>query len=111
DVEAWLQGQQVRATGSVQTSRALAPSNQRLERFVPSVNSILARSRDWVRERIQEALQGRPYAGVVVALVIGEQREISAGDWKIFNRTGVGHLMSISGLHITMVASLFALSA
>ncbi|UUZ54662.1 ComEC/Rec2 family competence protein [Massilia sp. H-1] len=26
----------------------------------------------------------------------------------MFNRTGVGHLISISGLHITMVAGLFA---
>ncbi|GGC99461.1 DNA internalization-related competence protein ComEC/Rec2 [Undibacterium terreum] len=29
-------------------------------------------------------------------------------DWKVFNRTGIGHLISISGLHITMVAGLFA---
>jgi competence protein ComEC len=32
-------------------------------------------------------------------------------DWKVFNRTGIGHLVSISGLHITMVAGLFALAA
>jgi competence protein ComEC len=29
----------------------------------------------------------------------------------VFNRTGIGHLISISGLHITMVAGLFALAA
>jgi competence protein ComEC len=29
----------------------------------------------------------------------------------VFNRTGIGHLVSISGLHITMVAGLFALAA
>ena len=29
----------------------------------------------------------------------------------MFNRTGIGHLISISGLHITMVAGLFAWSA
>jgi competence protein ComEC len=29
-------------------------------------------------------------------------------DWKVFNRTGISHLVSISGLHITMVAGLFA---
>jgi competence protein ComEC len=34
---------------------------------------------------------------------------VSQSDWDVFNRTGVGHLISISGLHITMIAGLFAL--
>src|SRR6185312_3905635 len=54
------------------------------------------------------ALPGRPYAGVIVALVVGDQRAIDESEWKVFSRTGVSHLMSISGLHITMVAALFA---
>ena len=29
-------------------------------------------------------------------------------DWQVFNRTGIGHLISISGLHITMIAGLAA---
>lgn len=29
-------------------------------------------------------------------------------DWEIFNRSGIGHLISISGLHITMIAGMFA---
>ncbi len=45
---------------------------------------------------------------MIVALVVGDQRGISQSDWKVFNRTGVGHLISISGLHITMVAGLFS---
>ncbi len=32
----------------------------------------------------------------------------SREDWSVFAATGVGHLVSISGLHITMVAGLFA---
>jgi competence protein ComEC len=32
----------------------------------------------------------------------------NARQWQLFARTGVSHLMSISGLHVTMVASLFA---
>jgi predicted membrane metal-binding protein len=31
-------------------------------------------------------------------LVIGDQRAVNQSDWKIFNRTGIGHLISISGL-------------
>ena len=44
--------------------------------------------------------------GVLVALAIGDQDSIAADDWEVFWRTGVGHLMSISGLHITMLAGL-----
>jgi len=38
--------------------------------------------------------------------VVGDQAAIEPAWWERFNRTGVGHLMSISGLHITMLAGL-----
>jgi competence protein ComEC len=45
------------------------------------------------------------------ALAIGDQSSIPQTQWQVFTRTGVNHLMSISGLHITMLASLgFALT-
>jgi competence protein ComEC len=117
DYEAWLLEQGVRATGTVRAtdapvgaanSSANNAPNRRLTEFVPGFSSIVERARARLRERMQTALAGRQYAGVIVALVIGDQRDISAADWKIFNATGVGHLVSISGLHITMIAGLFA---
>jgi competence protein ComEC len=39
---------------------------------------------------------------------VGDQRAISAEEWRLFNRTGVTHLMSISGLHVTLVSGLAA---
>ena len=45
-------------------------------------------------------------AGILVALAIGDQPAIAPGEWTVFTRTGVNHLMSISGLHITMVSGL-----
>ena len=42
--------------------------------------------------------------GVVQALVAGTQSSIQPGDWQLFRDTGVAHLVSISGLHITMFA-------
>jgi competence protein ComEC len=45
---------------------------------------------------------------VVAALVTGDQRAIERADWDVFRATGVAHLMSISGLHITMFAWLAA---
>jgi competence protein ComEC len=53
-------------------------------------------------------LSGERATGVIKALAIGEQSAITAGDWRLFNRTGVSHLMSISGMHVTMTAAMAA---
>ena len=108
DYEVWLLEQGVRATGYVRPDRRLDSSNQKLDDFVPGFSNAVERSRNWLRERIVAALPGKEYAGVLVALVVGDQRAIAQSDWQVFNRTGIGHLISISGLHITMVAGLFA---
>ncbi len=107
DYEVWLLEQGLRATGYVRgEGEAL-----RLDKFVFSPSSLVERTRARLRERIRQALPGKEYAGVVVALVVGDQRAIAQSDWQVFNRTGVSHLIAISGLHITMVAGLFALAA
>jgi competence protein ComEC len=49
-----------------------------------------------------------PAAGILAALAVGDQRAISSQEWQLFNRTGVTHLMSISGLHVTLVSGLAA---
>ncbi|SDD18509.1 competence protein ComEC [Massilia sp. PDC64] len=104
DYEAWLLEQGVRATGYVRAD----DGNRLLDAFVASPGTVVERARAALRARIQAALAGRPYAGVIVALVIGDQRGIDQADWQVFNRTGIGHLISISGLHITMIAGLAA---
>ncbi len=108
DYEVWLLEQNLRATGYVRPDAKSANKNQRLDDFVPGFGNVVERSRGWLRDRIQAALPDHQYAGVIVALVVGDQRAVSQSDWKVFNRTGIGHLISISGLHITMVAGLFA---
>jgi competence protein ComEC len=45
-------------------------------------------------------------AAVLIALAVGDQNAIGAADWTLFQRTGVSHLMSISGMHVTMLAAL-----
>ena len=108
DYEVWLLEQNLRATGYVRTTPATVAGNRRLDAFVWSAGNVVEYARGWLRERILAALSGQPYAGVIVALVIGDQRAVSQSDWQVFNRTGVGHLLAISGLHITLVAGLFA---
>lgn len=105
DYEAWLLEQGVRATGYV---RPAGNRNARLDTFTPGAGYAIERARGFLRSRILAILDGQPYAGVIVALVIGDQRSIEREDWDVFNRTGIGHLVSISGLHITMVAGLAA---
>ncbi|MBI3714061.1 MAG: DNA internalization-related competence protein ComEC/Rec2 [Burkholderiales bacterium] len=97
----WLE-QGVRATGTVRKETRL------IDDFAWSISAMIERSRFVLRDRIERALPDAPYVGVLTALVVGDQRAISQEDWKIFNRTGIGHLISISGLHITMIAGLFA---
>lgn len=45
-----------------------------------------------------------PPAAVVAALVTGDQAAMTYRQWQLFRDTGVVHLVSISGLHITMFA-------
>jgi len=85
--------------------------NRRQDNFVFGFDNVVEHCRAVLRARILRALPGRQYAGVIVALVVGDQRTIDQSDWTVFNRTGIGHLISISGLHITMIAGLFALVA
>jgi len=108
DYEVWLLEQGLRATGYVRPDQRLTLKNERLDEFVPGFGNVVQRSRAWLRDRIHATLPDSEYAGVIVALVIGDQRAIDQSDWKVFNRTGIGHLISISGLHITMIAGMFA---
>ena len=67
---------------------------------------MLARLREDIRERFFASLPNEPYAGILAALAVGDQRAIDSEQWQLFSRTGITHLMSISGLHVTMFASL-----
>jgi competence protein ComEC len=104
DYEAWLLERGIRATGTVRPRG----ENQRLADFVTRPAYLVERLRETIRKRFVASLPDAPYVGVLTALAIGDQRSIPVAQWQIFNRTGVTHLVSISGLHVTMVAALFA---
>jgi competence protein ComEC len=105
DFEAWLLERGIRATGYVRTTQLTQP-NRRLDEFVSRPSLLVERLRERIRQRFFDALPEHEYAGILVALVVGDQRSIDASQWQLFNRTGVTHLMSISGLHVTMIAGL-----
>ncbi len=64
----------------------------------------LARLREALRDGIRTRIADPAAAGVVAALAIGDQASIDRAGWDVFRTTGVSHLVSISGLHVTMVA-------
>jgi competence protein ComEC len=72
DYEAWLFERGMRATGYVQAGRG----NRRLDAFVWRPAYAVERLRETVRERFLRALPEAPYAGVLVALAVGDQRAI-----------------------------------
>ncbi len=102
DRELWLWQEGVGATGYVR-SGPRDPAPQRLSAASPWTV-------DAVRQAIVRAIERRVTderaAGILRALVVGEQAAIEREDWSIFRITGVAHLMSISGLHVTMFAAL-----
>jgi competence protein ComEC len=102
----------IAATGYVRATRRGSLRNERLDAgFTAGTAFELARTRlrDAMREALADAREDA--AGVLVALVVGDQAAIPSRWWEIFNKTGIGHLMSISGLHITMLAGLSVLLA
>ena len=104
DYEAWLLERNIRATGTIRVKAGV----WRLAESVWRADTFVERLREKIRQRFLMAQPEAPGLGVLMALAIGDQRAIPAAQWQVFNRTGVTHLVSISGLHVTMVAALFA---
>ena len=104
DYEAWLLERNIRATGYIRPNPP-----QRVDEMVWRTGYAIERARHAIRDSFARLLpeERYPWAGVLVALVIGDQKAIHGELWTTFNRTGTTHLMSISGLHVTMVAALF----
>ncbi|MBW8370337.1 MAG: DNA internalization-related competence protein ComEC/Rec2 [Thiobacillus sp.] len=102
DLEAWMLERGIQASGYVRE----LPAPQRLDIQAATPAAWIAASRAGVRERIFATLGDAPYVGVIAALVVGDQRSIPHHQWRAFTRTGVNHLLSISGLHVTMIAAL-----
>ena len=105
DFERWSFHQNFGASGSVRSGELLLEKDISLTDF-----QLAMEYQRWrLRKKIQRLLpEDAAYTGVIVALVMGDQNAIDQEDWRVFNATGIGHLISISGLHVTMLAGLGA---
>jgi competence protein ComEC len=102
DFESWALAENVRATGSIKSKAGI----KMMDNFVWRPSYVVEHLREQVQKRIIQVLADKPYGGIIQALVMGDDSQISVEDWQVFLRTGTSHLMSISGLHITMLAGL-----
>jgi len=111
ELRAWEQG--VQALGSVRRNRRTeAPRRLDAAGWNHPVEQARQRVRDAIVQRLAIPKAGagargtarQRAAGVVAALVTGDQRAIGRADWEVFRATGTAHLMSISGLHVTLFA-------
>lgn len=115
DLELWMWEQGLQANGYVRAG----PKDPVPQRLAGSWRHPFERARQAVRDAVvqrlarlgtadpadpADAAARTRAAGVVAALATGDQAAIDRADWDVFRATGVAHLMSISGLHITMFA-------
>ncbi len=102
DFESRLLQQGIRATGYVRS----ADTATRLDGLAGGWRPQLERWRWHLRGRFERALGGRPWAGVPIAITLGEQQAIDGTQWDRFRALGIVHLAVVSGLHVSMVAGL-----
>lgn len=99
DYEAWLLEKGIRATGYVRGGKGELLAGQ-TGGLVNSIHRLRAR----ICQKFKSALPNAPYRGILIALAVGEQSAIEPGQWEILRRTGVQHLVAISGMHVSLVA-------
>jgi len=102
DYEAHLFRTCIGATGYVRDD----DRNQRLGR--PSARYPVLRARAWIAHRIARAVATDRHLGILQGLAVGDTQAMQPDEWSIFAATGTTHLMAISGLHISMIATLVA---
>jgi competence protein ComEC len=100
DGELWLFEHDIGATGTVRS--ALAGARPAL--LDETLQRPVERARQAVRDAVVLRVADARLGGVLAALTVGDQAAIARADWDLFRDSGVAHLMSISGLHITMFA-------
>lgn len=98
DYERWLFAQGIRAVGYVTESS----HNRRLD--TADSRYFFEVWRQALYDRLSVTLNGEPLAGIIKALIMGVDEDITSDQWDVLRRTGTTHLVAISGSHIGLVA-------
>ena len=106
DYASFLRDQGVTATLTVKDSDELIL----VQRGWPtSLFGCLAVIRGWAQRTLARDLAGQ--SGVAAALLLGEGSGMSGDDWEQYLRTGVIHVLAISGQHLVVLAGFLWLAA
>lgn len=97
DYAQWLLMNGYGATGYVRAAEPHAPDGVRVAQWWLEVRRVAA-------EQLAARIDDADAAALVIALAIGERYGFSETHWEDLRRTGLGHLVAISGLHVGLVA-------
>ena len=103
----WFE-QRLGALGYVRVPRAGQGDARQLALLDEAAAHPVERLRQRLRDALLRELSDARSAGVLAALMVGDQAAIERDDWELFRSTGIAHLVSISGVHVTMFAWLAA---
>ncbi len=101
DYEGHLFAKNIRALGRVRGTPVFLAD----EPFA-TFSVAIARARHLVRDGMRRVTANMTYGAVLIALAIGDQDSVRHEHWQVFNLTGITHLVSISGSHVTMLAAM-----
>ncbi len=108
DWRTWLARQDIYFTATIRKTDVCAVVD--VERGNP-ITALSLRLREHFERALHLGLTGEPQlAGVLAGMIIGERSEIPPDTYAVFQRTGVFHIFSVSGLNVTLVAAVIVLA-
>lgn len=101
DYEGWLYQKKIRATGYVRINTKKKQFAKKLDDEVSGYSMLILRQN--LYDTLTKITLNNKYAGILIALAMGERTGISQKQWHVFRATGTSHLVAISGLHIGLL--------
>ncbi|MET0379991.1 MAG: DNA internalization-related competence protein ComEC/Rec2, partial [Spongiibacteraceae bacterium] len=99
DFESWQVQRRISAVGSVSGAA-------NAERLAPAAITSSDHWRAVLRDRLQIQLANFQYRGLLLALLVADDSEITREQWRLFRDTGTIHLFVVSGSHIAFTGGL-----
>lgn len=69
-----------------------------------SVKKTLLKYRDYILSTINRNMDKR-YSGIMTAMLFGDKAGLESADKTLMYRAGIGHIMAVSGVHLSVVCS------
>ena len=69
-----------------------------------SIKKTLLKYRDYILSTINRNMDSR-YSGIMTAMLFGDKTGLESSDKTLMYRAGIGHIMAVSGVHLSVVCS------